>query len=345
MLLKPAIAAQTLARPDPATRLFVLGGPDAAGSQALCDGLARAWGDGAERIDFTPAQIKDDPALLADEAASISLFGGARWIYVRSHSGGGDEMMVAAENLLAAPAAGNPVVVVGHGFTAKSKLSKLAETHPLAICVISYPPEGQAADRIAETLAASLGLTLDRDVARAVVAATGGDRGIMAQEIEKLALYCDATPEAPARATLAEWQAIGADLEEEDVSGAVAIVLGGRLKALPALLHTLAATGTSDIRLVRAIATRALLLARLRSQVESGQSVSQVMGSAGKAIFWKERDSVEQQLRRWDIARLARLIERLHALERALKAPQNAGTILLRAGLLDITRVAASLGR
>ena len=343
MQVKPQAAAQMLARPDPAIRLYVLGGPDAAGSQALMAVLGSAMGADAERIDLSPARIKDDPALLADEAASISLFGGARWISVILLSGGGDEVLAAVDTLLSAPVAGNPVVVVGHALTAKSKLTKLADAHPLAVGVTSYPPEGAAADRLADTLAQPLGLTLDKAVAQAIVAATGADRGLMAQEVEKLALYCDASPGAPVRAGMAAWQAIGADRDEEDLGSAVNIILDGRLGDLPALFANLAATATSDIRLVRAIANRAHLIARLRSHVDGGQGVGQVMDSHGKAVFWKERPVVTRQVGRWDSPRVARLIDRLHALERALKAPDNAGVLVLRQGLLDIARVAASL--
>jgi DNA polymerase III subunit delta len=345
MLIKAHDAARALAKPDPATRLYVFAGPDAAGSQALADMLARALGSDAERVDIAPGRLKDDPALLADEAAAISLFGGKRWISITLTSGGGDDVMVAADNLLSAPAAGNPVVVVGHALTAKSKLTKLAETHPLGMTVISYPPEGVAADRLAESLAAAHGLTLERGVAQALVAATGADRGLMAREVEKLALYCDATPDQPQRAGMEAWAAIGAGIEEEDVGAAVNIILDGKLVELPTLLATLAATGASDIRLIRAIATRAHLIARLRSLVDGGQGAAQVMEGAGKALFFKERPAVAAQMRRWDSPRIARLIDRLHGLERSLKAPNNAGGVLFRQGLLDMTRVAASLNR
>ena len=305
--------------------------------------LATAMGPDAERVDLSPARIKDDPALLADEAASISLFGGARWISVILMSGGGDEVMAAVDNLLSAPAAGNPVVVVGHGLTGKSRLTKLADKHPLAVSVTSYAPDGAAAERLAQTLAQAVGMTIDKPVAQAIVAATGADRGVMAQEIEKLALYCDAGPDHPARAGIDAWQAIGADLDEEDLGGAVNSVLDGRLADLPMMFANLAATATSDIRLVRSIATRAHLIARLRSHVDAGQSVGQVMDSHGKAVFWKEAPIVSRQVARWDSGRVARLIDRLHGLERALKAPNNAGVVILRQGLLDIARVAASL--
>src|SRR3546814_5614074 len=90
--------------------LFLLHGPDDAGSQALTKRLERAMGPDAERIDLDGAALKIDPARLADEAASISLFGGARWIRVTL---AGDEALPAIEGLLQAAQAGNPVIAIG----------------------------------------------------------------------------------------------------------------------------------------------------------------------------------------------------------------------------------------
>ncbi len=73
---------RALDKPDPAVRLILLYGPDESGSRALATRIDKGLGSDAERIDFSSAQLKGDPALLADEAASISLFGGARHIRV-----------------------------------------------------------------------------------------------------------------------------------------------------------------------------------------------------------------------------------------------------------------------
>jgi DNA polymerase-3 subunit delta len=343
MLLKAQGAARTLATLNPAIRLYVLGGPDESLSRSLMATIARSVGREAERVDFAPTKLKEDPALLADEAASISMFGGPRWICVTLFSGGGDDVLPAIENLLAAPAAGNPVVVIGGSMTAKSKLVKLAEKDPAAIAVIAYAPTAEEAARLAEELGAASGLALARDVARAIAGATGGDQGLMAQEIEKLALYADAMPGGRTEIAIDAWRAIGADLPEEDVGAAVNLVFEGKVGDLPELFITLAATGVADIRLVRSLATRAQLLARLRSLVDGGQSPRQIVEAQGKAIFWKEKDGVIRQLGKWDSPRLARLIERLHRLERELKAPMNAETLLLRHALTDIARAAASV--
>ncbi len=343
MLVKGMAATRALGRPDPAIRLYVLAGPDESASRALLQSLAASLGSDAERVDVRAETLRDDPARLADEAASISLFGGARWILVTLATGSGDETVTAAETLLAAPVAGNPVIIIGSGLTGKSRLTKLAEKDARAVAVISYLPDGDGAADIAAALAVPHGLSIDRETARAIAAATANDRGLMAQEIAKLALYCDAAPDDERRATLADWQAIGADRAEEDIGGAVNTVLSGKVALLPALYASVRDSGTSEVRLVRALATRALLIARLRGAVDGGASPANAVEAQGKALFWKDRPAVTAQVARWDGARIAALIERLHALERSLKAPDNAGALLLEAALTDICRQAATL--
>lgn len=342
MLLKAQGAARTLATLNPDVRLYVLAGPDESLSRSLMGVIARSVGKDAERVDFAPAKLKDDPALLVDEAASISMFGGPRWICITVFSGGGDDVLPAVENLLAAPAAGNPVVVIGASMTGKSKLVKLAEKDPAAIAIIAYAPTAEDAARTAAELGAAEGMDISREVARAIASATGGDQGLIAQEITKLALYVDASPRSKVEVGIEAWRAIGADLPEEDMGAAVNLVFEGRLTDLPELFVTLNATGVADIRLVRSLAIRAHLLARLRAAVDAGQSPRQVVEAQGKAIFFKEKESITRQLGKWDSPRLARLIERLHQLERDLKAPMNAETLLLRQTLVDMARVAAS---
>ena len=176
------------------TRFFLLHGPDDSGSRALVKTLAAAMGGEAERVDLSGADLKADPARLADEAASISMFGGARWILVES---AGDEIVPALEALLEAPAAGNPVAVVAGSLKPASKLLKLALAAPGALAFASYLPDARDADRLAQEMARGEGLVVRPDIARRIAESCGGNRGLIAQELAKFALYAGASPETP----------------------------------------------------------------------------------------------------------------------------------------------------
>ena len=77
MKIKDGITAR-LDRPSDDVRLYLLHGPDEAGAGELAARLARAMGEGAERVDLDGATLRTRPGLLAEEAASMSLFGERR---------------------------------------------------------------------------------------------------------------------------------------------------------------------------------------------------------------------------------------------------------------------------
>jgi DNA polymerase III subunit delta len=333
-------AAAQLDRIDPATALYFFFGADGAGARSLADRFAKAMPADAERIELTGAQLKADPARLSDEAAAISLFGEARYIWVTLGESG-EDAVAAVEGLIAANIFGNPVLLVGGNIRATSKLVKLVEGYSRAHSFLCYAPSASEMGTIIRDQAASLGLRTDSQSVRMLSDLCGDDRALVLRELEKLALYLDASPDSVKPLPVAAIIALGADTQEEDLAGAVDAMLGGKVDMLPQHLADLEATGVAAIRVLRALTTRAQLLANLRPDVDRGRTPKQAVEAAGKAIFWRDQDKVADQLRRWDSRRIARLISRINAAEAALKAPQTPGFILLRQMAVDMTRQAA----
>jgi DNA polymerase-3 subunit delta len=321
-------------------RLFLLHGPDESGSRALARLLADGLGDEAERVELSGAELKADPARLTDEAASISLFGGARYVLVDP---AGEESLPAIEALLEAPAAGNPVLLLAGGLRPASRLLKLALADHRAMAFASYAPEGREADRLVLDLARERGLIVSPDIASRIAEDTGGNRAILALELDKFALYLDAAPERPQPLEHDSVDALGAASEGGDLSRLVDSVGGGDSGLLQAELLRLGGEGVNGILLIRAVLRRMTLLARLRAEVERGNSVDAVMASHGKSLFWKEKASVGQQLARWRSDLLAKSVGRLLDAERQVKAPGGLGPVAVDEELFAICRQAARL--
>jgi DNA polymerase-3 subunit delta len=322
------------------TRFFLLHGPDEAGSRALAKALGEAMGAQAERVDLAGADLRNDPARLADEAASISMFGDRRWILVEA---AGDESVPAMEALLEAPAAGNPVAVVAGALRPASKLLKLALAAPQALAYASYVPDAGDADRLVLDMARAEGLIVRPDVARRIAESCGGNRALIGQELAKFALYAEASPEAPMPIDHDVVDALGAGSDEGDLSRLVDSAAGGDPARLEAELVRLRAEGQEGITLIRAMLRRMALLARLRAEVEQGSSVSAVMASSGKSLFWKEKDAVAAQLGRWRADLIAKSMSRLIAAERQVKAAGGVGPRAADEELFAICRMAARL--
>lgn len=327
-----------LDRPSPDTRFYLLHGPDEAGARALASQLSRALGSEAERIDLEPATLRGDPARLADEAASLSLFGGVRFVRV---DGMGEESLDAVQALLDAPRAGNPVVAIAPGVKPSGRLVKLAIAAPAALSFACYVPEGENAERLAEQLARDQGMRLAAGSATRLVAASGGDRAVMARELEKLALYLDAAPDRPRELDAAVLDAIGADLGEGELNAAIEAVIEGKVAVLNAELARLAAGGTSPIPLLRQLVRRLMALAELRAEVDAGSGAAAAVERAN--VFFKERPATQRALRRWPSAKLVEAIARARTGERAIMAANNAGNVMAEQALTGIARLAARL--
>lgn len=329
-----------LTRLPGATRLFLVAGPDESTCEAVGAHLVALAGADAERIDLAGDDLKRDPARLATDAASLSLFAGANVIRL-TIGGSGDDCLAAVEALFAADAAPNPVVAIAPALTKKSKLFKLVEDSDVARVAVCYQPEARELAAIAVAAARSEGLQLAGPEAARLVELVSGDQKLLVREIEKLALYRDAAPDRQRAVTAEDIAALGAAVHEEDISACVNAALAGKLGDLPGIFATIDAVGVAEIRLIRALALRVMLLARLRAEVDRGQHPKTLVADKRNGVFWKEADAVTAQLRLWDSIRLARLLTRLLDCERGLKASGTAGAILFRRMLVDITRQAA----
>jgi len=336
--VKPAQMEKALAAPSPDIRIFLLYGPDEAGSAAMARKLEQAMGEGAERIDLDGATLRGDPARLADEAASLSMFGDRRWIRL---NGVGEESVAAIDALLTAPQAGNPVVAIAGAIKATSKLAKLCGDHPAALACINYAPDDRNAAQIVMGLARERGLRLTPDLARRIAENAANDRALMAGEVEKLALYCDATPDHPADATAEAVEALSAETIEGDPGPLVNAVFGGDIDMLHHELSMMAASGAALASVTRPLINRAMLIGEIHAEAERGGGLDRAIEAMGKRIFWKDKALVQRQARAWPLGSVARLMHHLLEVERATRDSRGPGDLAVRQALLTISRQAA----
>jgi len=329
---------KALDAPPADCRFFLLYGPDEAGSATLAKRLERAMGPEAERIDLDGSTLRDDPARLADEAASFSMFGDKRWIRI---NGMGEESLPALTALLEAEVAGNPVIAIAGALKPASKLLKLALDHKQTMAFVSYQPDAREAEQIAIGIAREGGLRLSSDLGRRIADLTNGDRTLMAGEVEKLILYLDAAPDRPREATEEALDALSADNPDSDAAPLVNAVLGGDLRGMHRELGRLAEAGTAMAAVLRPLLTRAMLLANIRADFDDSGRLEGAVEMAGKAVFWKEKGVVTRQVRIWDAPGIARVIQRLAQAERASRSGRGLGDLMVRHELLAIARQAA----
>lgn len=324
--------------------MFFFCGPDEAGAQDAAFAVAGLLADPGERVELTGSDLRKDPVRLGDEARSTSLFGESRHIWVRAS---GDEAFEAVQTLLAGAMSGNaepcPVLIVATGATDKSRTAKLLADRRDALVAMFWPPDLASVTASVRRMAAAAGLNLDNAMAERIARAAGLDTRLAQGEIDKLALYLDASKERPRQLDAEALDAIGARTEDEGFMSIVNAVLAGETAKLSGELNRMRELGLNPVAVLLGFERRAAQLAQLAAKLGPGGSPRALIAEekAARRIFWKDERDLTTQLSRWRGARLERLVDRLVELHRSLLANSQSAELLLAQGLADIARAAS----
>ena len=329
--------ARTLARE---CGIFFFCGPDEAGASAAANELVALLADPGERVELTGAELRTDPARLGDEARSSSLFGDARHIWVRAN---GEEALGALETLIDTGEAGAgracPVIVIATSATDKSRTAKLLEKRKDAAVVMFYAPDLSTVTQTVRALGDAAGVHLDTALAERIARAANLDVRLAGSEVEKLALYLDASPQAPRRADQSALDAVGAPCEDDGFAPLVDAVLGGDASRIGPELHRMRELSLNPVGTLLAVERRAALLAKIAARGSGRAPDKSELQKLG--VFWRDQQAVLRQAAVWRGARLARLADRLVDLHRRLFADNRGAELLLAQGLTAIARQAA----
>jgi DNA polymerase-3 subunit delta len=235
-----------------------------------------------------------------------------------------------------------PVIVMATSATDKSRTAKLLANRPDALVAMFYPPDLRSVATAVRAMADAAGVTLSGDLAERIARAAALDTRIAASEVNKLALYLDASQQAPRRADAAALDAIGAQTEDDGLMPLVNAVLSGEVQRLPGELRRMRELGLNPVGLLLAVERRVAQLAQLAARAPRGD-IGQFIETetAARRIFFKDKGDILRQLQKWRGPRLARLVDKLIGLHRALLANSQQAELLLAQGLTEIARVAA----
>jgi len=331
------------AKLDPGVRAVLLHGGDESASRDLADRFARQFVDAGNPLAVETIAAPDldkDPARLVAAAGAVSMFGDRTLIRV---DGADDDTLAAVTQLLAGPT-GNPVVLVAGTLRKGSKLLTACEAHKAVLALASYAPSARDAGAAVDEIGVEFGLTAGRGAAAKLFEACAGDRGVLRREVEKLALFLDATPQAPQIFEVADLAAIGADVGDGEAQALVASIARGDAVEVERQLAQLGG-GSAGITLLRAMTRRFWQLLDLRQAVDGGASPESAVDGARPPVFYKDKAAMTQEVARWRTPMLRAALARLLATERAIKSPGGAGDVLAMQALLGIAVQAAGARR
>ena len=338
--IKPAGLDAFLRKPDPAITAILIYGDE---GDAVRELAQRAVKKAAGSLDdpfavtaLTEQDLSSDPARLTDEVQSISMFGGARAVWVK---GVGEGFLKAVMPVLEGKVQGNLVVAEAAGLAKNSQLRSQFEKSPHALIVPLYEAEASEIAAMVEQLLAQDRLKIGSDALARFIELAGTARGLVRREAEKLALYCLGSE----RVSLDDVEAVCGNDTGSTPDELADSVFGGEVEEADRLFHDLVRGGEDAGRLLGTVHLHAMRLAEFRLAIDRGAQAEQAVKQARPPVFFRRQRLVLAQLRAWSLTDLVTAGTTLLATVQASR--QNAGLAEAIAGrcLLSLARKGLSL--
>lgn len=311
MKIKPSDADRFAARPGAGVRAVLVYGPDSGLIRERMNSLAKSvvddLADPFRIADLTDGDIRQDPARLADEAASIAMLGGRRVVRIR---GAGDAAANAVESFLDDPKGDALILVEAGELTPRSALRKLFEDRADAAALPCYADDAAALEDTIRKRLARDGLVPEPDALDYLLSHLGSDRGVTLNELEKLALYIGPAAKAATKRSIGldDVRACIGDNAASNLDDVVDAATGGDLAALDRALARARGAEVSPIALLNALARHLTQLHLALAEIETGTPADAAMRTLRPPVHFSRANIVRRQLGLWSRKRLDRAL-------------------------------------
>jgi DNA polymerase-3 subunit delta len=309
---------------------ILIHGNDEAAVSLLSRQAAKAIAEAMRRVDVTAA--KASPGTFMDDFLSLSLLGDRQVLLV---DGADEYCLKFLEPAFAYEQPANFVIVLANSLGKASKLRAGAETSAQFSSLAVYDEdEARLALRVRKFLEAH-GLRWGPDAEAAFFVATGADRAMAMQEVEKLALYVLGNSEIAEADVLA----ICGNASEYNSDELIDAVLRGNLEETDRIVSQLGAETRNLLPLVQ---LHLNTLQNLRAQVERGSTAEAALAAAKPPIFFKRKPALLDQLRKFAMKDLLEIQEAFSSAIFQSRKQADLGETTINRTLLAIARLARS---
>ncbi len=299
-----------LANPQLSHRIFLIYGPDRGLVSERATKLAKASGtdltDPFSTIILDVDEAASDPSRIADEAHTVSMFGGNRIVWLKGTTL--KNLTNALQPVLDLPPTDAIIIIEAGDLKKSSSLRRRIESTSCAIALPCYQDQTQTLNLIIEEELQAAKLTITAPAKTYLLSQLGGDRLASRAEVKKLCLYAHGHHEITEEAVMT----IVGDASALAVETVIDAASTGDIAGMEHMFKRLIAQGTAVFQLINAAQRHFQTLHQARTQMDANrQPASSVIGALRPPVNFKRKDKITRALSLWNRPALERALKRL----------------------------------
>jgi DNA polymerase-3 subunit delta len=257
-----------------------------------------------EILRLDDADLEADPDRIGVEMLTRPMFGGCK--IVRAATG----RRINAGSLKGIVEMGRLegfLIVEAGSLRRGDALLALFESAAGAAAIACYPDEPRDLDTMVGEVLAAAKMDISLEARRVLIARLGADRALSRAEVEKLALYA----RGKARIEEVDVEAAVGDAAETALDRVAFAASSGRGSEAVRECERCVTSGESAQGVILALQRHFLRLHRLRSGLDEGRSLEELMRALKPQPNFRQKAAIEQQTRAWSLPRLNAALARI----------------------------------
>ena len=282
----------------------------------------------ARVFNYDENQIKDQEETFYENILSGSLFESSKIILINKAS---DKIYNVIYDLIERNINNTKIIINAYTLDTKSKLRSLFEKNKDLICIPTYPDSNDTLSRLAITLFREENISISQQNINLVVEKCNGDRKNLKNEFEKIKNFAKNKKKISNKEIL---QIINL-AENYKLSELIDNCLTKDKKRIINILNNNNYSEEEGITILRTFLFKAKRILKLATELQRNHDINKTVNSARPPIFWKDKEVVKVQLKKWNPKEIKELIKNINNVELEIKKNYNNSMLIVTDFILE----------
>ena len=292
-------------------------------------------GNDGKVFSYDENQIKDQTESFYENLLSGSLFESSKIILINRAS---DKIYNIIQDLIERNIVNTKIIINAGVLETKSKLRSLFEKNKKLICIPTYPDNDNTLAKLAVTIFRKENISISQQNINLIVEKSNGDRNNLKSEIEKIKNFVINKKKISTNEIL---KLINLS-ENYELSELIDNSLAKNKNKIIKILNENNYNVEDCIVILRTFLSKAKRIYKLAIELEKNHDIYKTINTAKPPIFWKDKEIVKVQLKKWKSKKIKALINKINDVELKIKKNYTNSVLIVTNFILEESLFEAS---
>tara|TARA_A100001015_G_scaffold266562_1_gene315878 strand:- start:245 stop:1243 length:999 start_codon:yes stop_codon:yes gene_type:complete len=279
---------------------------------------------------YEEKEILENSSQFLDKILNRSLFDAEEAIIIKRAS---DKIFDLVNEIASKSIEDLIIIINSENLEKRSKLRSFFERSKKEVCMAFYPDNEQTLIKIASNFFKERNIPVSFSDINLLVNKSGGDRGNLLNELEKIETYTKNGKKLCSETILKLTNLF----ENHDISILVDNCLSKNKNKIIKILNENNFTGEDSIAIVKIFLSKSKRILNLINQFEKNNNINLTIASAQPPIFWKDKDITKQQICKWNSKEIKKILYKLSEIEFLIKKDSKNSLNIICDFILNLT--------